>query len=195
VGDGGGVVIDDIGEVVGGHTVGRFPEDFIVEGGGIDGDVATDEVVEGDGLVGEDFDADGVGVFMVKEGFGVRIGEGQGVTKAVSRSGIVLEIRVAVSKGLKFGRGIEGEVGESVIDELVGEMAVDVFALGLDDRRFVGGDAEPVEGFEDIGLSSGHEAGGVSILNTKQEGTVLLSGEEEVIEGGAKAADVKEAGG
>jgi hypothetical protein len=54
------VVVDDVGEVVGGEAVG-LEQDLVVDVGVVEGDLAAELVAEGGGAFGGYLEADGVG--------------------------------------------------------------------------------------------------------------------------------------
>ena len=81
--------------------------------------------------------------------------------------------------------------------------AIDFGAFGLavgavwaaDVGAFVPGEADPAEGFEDLLLGGGDEAGAVGVFNAEDEFTAALFAEEVVEEADVGGAYVRVAGG
>ena len=185
------MVVHDVGEVVGREFVGPFPEHLVVQGVGIDGDVAADEVVHLHHPVLGHLEADGPVGRLRQQVLHLARGKGEGITQRHARHGIV-------RKGLAFGLGglaasvqflgrVERVVGPAGLYELVGEIPVDGTPLALAVGRvrmlrgrgfhdlavgihaFVGDDAAPAQRFDDVLLRTRDEPVGVGIFDPEDE--------------------------
>ena len=186
------MVVDDVGEVVGGHAVG-LEEHLVVEQAAVHGDVATDEVVDGDVHVFGEFEADHVGLavvdtalhFVGRKGEAVLHGEAGG---AVVLEGFLLSL-VFFALGIESLGTVESIVCPAVAQQLVGILAVEGFAVALavgavvatNVDAFVELDAEPVEGFDNIVLGAGDKACLVGVLDAENHVTAILASEEVVV--------------
>ena len=119
--------------------------------------------------------------------------------------GGVLRAFVFFAHGVELFGGIEGVVGVAFFDELFCVFVVDAegfaFALAVGAvgaalvGAFVGFEAGPLEGVEDVLFGSGDVAALVGVFDAEDEGAAVAAGIEIVIEDGADAAEVKAAGG
>ena len=193
VGDAHKVVVDDVGEVVGGQAV-PLEEDLIVQGGVVHGDVAEDGVVEGDAPALGDFLADDIGFPGVHAGLGLLGAEGAaGVRCAVKVPGILLAL----------GLLTEAVVGEALLHQQPGVPAVGVPPLRLD----IGGHGTAHIGALVVGqaaLGHGavnhirralHQTALVRVLDTQDEGAAAIAGDKPGVKGSAQVAHVHVAGG
>ena len=199
VGDAHGVVVDDVGEVIGGHAVG-LDEDVVVQLGAVHGDVAVEHVVKG-GLarLGHVL-PDDVGDARVELGLDLLGGKVQAVL--VVLPGLAL----GLGRGAALGQlllGAEAVVGLALCDQLLGVGQVHVLALGLDVRAVVAADVRSLVPEEaavaqrvvDDLRCAGHEPLLVRVLDAQDELAVVLLGEEIGIERRAQAAQVQIPGG
>ena len=197
------MVVDDVGQVVGGQVVGALVKHLVVENGGVDGHLAAHQVVDHDVLAGLYLDADHVLVAATDALADFLFAEGQGVGHAHARGGVVLEVGGYGAGGVELLGGVEGYVGAAVVYELRGVFAVDVAAFALAVGRvraavghaLVEADAEPVHGLDDVLFGAGHEAAAVGVFDAQDHLAAEVAGEEVVVESGADAADVERARG
>ena len=211
------MVVDYVGEVVGGQFVGLFPEHLVVEGRGVDLDVPAYKVVHLHDAVLGHLEPYGPVIALLQQPGGLRGVEGQGVAHLPAR-GVVVDEGLAGVLGLRahelqvFG-AVEGVVGIARPDELFRVLAVDAAPLALAVggvgvalrsglhhvsvrvhalvRRY----AAPFQGFNYILLGSGHEAVGVCVLYPEYEIAAMLFGVQIVVERRADSSHVEGAGG
>ena len=192
------VVIDDIGEVVGGQVVGRLVQDLVVENRGVDGYIAADQVVDDHVFTRFDFEPHDILRAFGNESVNLFFRQGQRVAHLQAGRGVVLEIGYIVPFGFQFGRSVECDIGFPGVEQLVDIFAVNLFALRLPIGTvvasvaypFVEANPQPFEGLDDIGFGSRDEPLGVSILDTEDHLSVILFGKQIIIESGANAAYV-----
>ena len=180
------VVIDDVGEVIGGEFVGTLVEHLVVKDRGVDDHVAADDVVNVDLLAGLNLEAHGIDGALLDEAFYLVGGHRERVAHLHAGGGVVLEVGHLFALRVEFLGGIECDVGLAGVEELLHILLVDIAALALAVGTLVATeadalielDAEPLEGLDDVLLGSGHKALGVGILNTKDELSAVLTGKE-----------------
>jgi len=103
--------------------------------------------------------------------------------------------------GFEFFRCVEGVVGVTGGDEALGILRVERLALGLAVRAvgagtggaFIGFETGPFEGVHDIFFGSGHIAALVGVFDAEDKISVMVAGEEIVIQNGTDAAKVEAA--
>ena len=188
MGDAHEVVVDDIGEVVGGQTV-RLHEDLVVQGGVLHRDVAEHHVVEGGGAFPGDLLADDIGHA------GGHLGPG--FLQAQGAAGIVAPVKRA---GVLLGLGLfaEAVVGVAPLHQELGVLAVKAAALGLhigSHRAAQVGTLVPVQaalaqGVVDHVHGALHQAALVGVLDAEQELAAVVPGDEPGVQGGAQVAHV-----
>ncbi len=204
VGDAHEVVVDDVGEVVGGEAVG-LEQDLVVDVEVIEGDVAAQFVAESRGAgrvqgMRGDFEADGEGLAAVGAGLRLLGAEVAGAA-GVFRGLLGGHLRLAL--GFELFRSFEGAVGVAAGEQLVGVLAIDFGAFGLaigaaraaDVGAFIPTEAEPAQGIEDHLLAGVDEAGAVGVLDAQDELAAALGGEDVVEQADVGGADVRVAGG
>lgn len=77
-----------------------------------------------------------------------------------------------------------------------GPLGLAVGAGGAADvGAFVPWQAEPLQRLVDLGLGAGDEAAPIGVFDAQDELASGLAGEQEVVQGGARPADVQSAGG
>ena len=119
----------------------------------------------------------------------------------VTRGELGGELRFA--HGFELFGGFEAAVGGAVFEENLDVLAVDLGAFGLavravgaaDVGAFIPGEAEPVEGVEDLLLGGGDEAGAVGVLDAQDELAAALAGVDEVEQADVGGSNVGVAGG
>ena len=199
VGDLHEVIVDDVGEVVGGEAVGLH-EHLVVDVAVLEGDVAAELVAEGGGggevvTVRRDCEADGEGLS------GGLIGSDLFRAQAAAGSGVAWREfggELLPASLLELFGSAEAAVGGAVFEEDLGVLAVDFGALGLavgsegaaDVGAFVPGEAGPAERVEDHLLGGGDEAGAVGVLDAEDELAVTLAGVDVVEQADVGGADV-----
>ena len=195
------MVVDDVGQMVGGEFVSALVEHLVVEDVAHDAHIATDDVVDVDFLAGLHLEAHDVLLTGLDETLGFFLAEHEGVAHGETGVGVILEVLHFFTLAVEFLGGVEGDVGLTGIEELAHVLLVDIATLALTVGTVVATEAyalvelnaEPLEGFDDIVLSAGHEAIGVGILNAEHHVAAVLAGKEIVVEGGAHTTDMKRA--
>ena len=188
------VIVDHVGEVIGGHAV-AFDEDLVVKHLVLDGDAAEDEVVEGADSLLVDLLANDVGLAVGEVLFHHRFGEV--AAAAVVAGGGALLVAVVL-----FGLVAEAVVGRAAPDQLLGVGEVDRFAFALDVgteiaadvRAFIVRKARLFEGAVNHLDRVFDIAVAVGVLDPQDEFPALRLRQQEGIEGGAEVAHVHEAG-
>ena len=172
------MVVDNIGEMVGGKVVGTFIKHLVVENVGVDGDFAADKVVDMNFAARLNEEADHILRAVVNEAFHLLGGKRERVAHLSAGRGVILEVRNGGACGLEFLGSVESYVGTAVVEKHLDMLAIDVAALALligavgatFAHTLVDADAEPCERFVDIFLGAGHEPAAVG--STKRSWSV-----------------------
>ena len=192
MGDAHQVVVDDVGEVIGGQTV-PLQQHLIVQRAVVHGDVPENGVVEGGGSGGDTL-ADDVGqtclqLFLYLLGRQLPAGIGG----PVKFPGILLRLRLFA----------EAVVGAALFHQQPGVLSVGVPALGLDIgghgaayvRTFVMGQAALGHGAVDDIHSALHLTALVGVLDPQDKRAVVAAGDEPGVQRRPQIAHVHIAGG
>ena len=199
VGDAHQVVVHNICKVVGGHSVG-LDEDLVVHLAVLDLDVAVDHVVKaGHALLG-DLLADDVGLTCGQTLLDLLLGQ---VAAAAVVVGHLTVGALLCVEGFQTLLGAETIICLALGHQLLGillehahALALDVGADGAADvRAFVPQQAGLPQGVVDDIHSALHVAALVGVLNTQDEGAVLVLGHQVGVQRGAQVANVHIAGG
>ena len=193
MGDAHQVVVDHVGEVIGGQAV-PFQQHLVVQGLVLHGDVAENGVVEGGGALVGDALADDVGLAGVHPALGL-LGR-------QAAAGVVGPVKLTAVL-LRLGLLAEAVVGAALFHQQPGVLAVGVPALGLDvgchGAAYVGA---LVVGKAALGHSAVnhvrgafHQAALVGVLNAENEGALVGPGDEPGVQRRAQVAHVHIAGG
>ena len=199
IGDAHEVIVDDVGQVVGGEAV-AFEQDLVVDVGVVEGDVAAQFVAEGGAGLLRDLEPNGVGFAGGELGVDLLGGEIAGMAAVFGR---LFGGHLCFALGFELFGGLEGVVGGAVGEQDLGMPAVDVSALGLavwavratDVGAFIPREADPAQRVKDHLLGGGHEAGAVGVFNAEHEFAAALLGEDVVEQADVGGADVRVAGG
>ena len=193
------MVVDDVGQMVGGEVVGALVEHFVVEHGGVDGHLAAEQVVDGDVATRLYLEAHHVGGARCYQPLHLVGLHGQRVAHASAGRGVILEVGRGLPGRFEFGGSVEGYIGFAGVEQTARVLAVDVAALAL----LVGavGSAlsyalvdlysEPCQGLVDVVLGTGHETLRIGVLDAEYHVAPCLAGEKVVIESRAHASDVE----
>ena len=202
VGDLHQVVVNDIGQVVGGHAV-ALEEHFVVEQTAVHGDIATNKVVDSDVNVVRELEAHHVGLATVNAVLHFVGTEAEAVLHLLTGGAVVLEglllCLVFFTLGVKYFGLVEGVVGPAVGQQLLGILSVEGLAVTLSVGTVGAADmdtlvklyAQPIEGLNDVLLGTWHKARLVGVLNAEDHLAAILAGKKVVVKGGAHAADVE----
>ena len=191
MGDAHEVVVDDVGEVVGGQLIAALVEHLVVEDVAFHRYVAADEVVDGNLLSRLYHEADGVLFAVGNHLLHLLGGDGQGVAHLHTCVGVVLEVLHLVALLLQLFRRVEGIVGLSGVEQLPDVFLVYITALALPVGTTVSTEAdtfiefysEPFEALQNIFLGPRNKTMGVGILNTENKFASMLTGKQIVIKG------------
>ena len=197
------VVVDNVGQVIGGQVVGLLIEHLVVENRRVDGHIATQQVVHHDIAAWLHLEAHHIVLAAVDKRFHLLGGQAQGVAHGHARRGIILEVLDLLAFLLKFLRGVEGDVGLAAVEQLLHIGVIDVAALALPvgavvaalPHALVDAYAQPVEGLVDVVFGTGHKAVAVGILDAQYHGSAMLACKEIVVKRSAHAAYVQRACG
>ena len=186
------MVIDDVGQVVGRHTV-ALEQDLVVQGVGLHFHLAANQVVHDDFAVFRNHETHRVRRAVGHQFFDFFFTHCQAVAQVFARLAIVDE-SLLVGFGLlavlvEFLGGVEGDVGAAFGQEFVAVLLVKVFAVALlvgavfaaHIVAFVELDAAPIQGLHDVFLGSWHEARLVGVLNAENHFSAVLFGKQVVI--------------
>ena len=183
------VVVNDVGQVIGGQVVGALVEHFVVEDGAGDGDVAADEVMDGDVAARLDFEAHHILCALVDEALHLVGRHGERVAHLQACGGVILEVGHLGAPGVEFVGRVKGDVGAARVEQLLDVDAIDVAALALLvgavgatlAHTLVDADAQPVEGLVDVVLGAGHKARAVGVLDAQYHRAAVLASKQVVI--------------
>jgi hypothetical protein len=181
------VIVDHHREHVGGGPVGA-QQDIVVDLGILHRDLALDLVVDCGFALGRDLEADHIGRAF-----------GRFACVAIAPPAVVAHrLLVGALLGAHclefFGRG-EAFVGVSRVEQLVRDLGVAFGAVGLEDRRFVEIEAEPVEPLDDLVDRILRAALAIGILDPQQGATTMVPCVKPVEQRRTRAADMEISGG
>ena len=188
------MVVNDVGEVIGGQAV-ALEQDLIFQVGVVHGDLPIDRVLEGGVSLG-DFLADDVGFPGGDPGVDLRLGEGQAVP-------VVLGVGVAF---VELGQplfGAEAAVGAALLNEQLSVFFIVSHPLGLD---IGAGRAAHVGAFVIVQAAGVHGALDdlhrvlhfpflIGVLDAQDKFPSRMAGDQIGVQGGAQIAHVHIAGG
>ena len=109
------VVINDIGQVVGGQLVGTLVEHLVIADVTLDAHLATDEVIDQDFLSGLHLEAHHVLVAFSHQPFYLFLRKGQRVTHLLAGMAVVLEVLHLLAFLFQFLWRVEGNVCLAVV--------------------------------------------------------------------------------
>ena len=179
------MVINDVCQVIGRQAVRGFKEHFVVKDVRADNYLAANQVVHYDVLIR--FNEEPYYEWLAAERTLFPIRASQRIVHHTARRGIVLEVGYLFAFCLKLLGRIEGYVCQMIIEQILNILPIDIPALALTvgavladlfnlylaglgvtlcAQTFVNLYAQPVQGFQDILLRSGHETCGVGIFYT-----------------------------
>ena len=199
VGDAHQVIVNDVGEVVGGHAV-LLDEDHVIEGVVGEGHVPEHLVMIAGLALGGGILTDDVGHARVQLGLNLLRGQVQAVLVVLEHLAPGLGGGAAL---LQLLLGAEAVVGVAGPNQLLGVGQVEVLALGLDvgaaGAAHIGAlvpvHAAVPQGVVDDLRRALHVALLVGVLNAEDEVAAHLLGEEIPVERRAQSAQVQEARG
>ncbi len=163
-----------------------------------EGQLAAHQVGEGDGLVGHP-EADDRGAVLALVRLDLHGGELAAV--AVVAGGLAGRAGGGAARVELLGAAV-AVVGVAAVQQLLGDVLVDVHALGLAVRgvraadlgALVPGEAEPPQRVEQLVVGLLGVAGRVGVLDAEHERAAVVAGERPVEEGGPHQAHVGVAG-
>ena len=193
------MIIDDVGQVVGGQLVGTLIEHLVVKDVGLHAHLTTDEVVDQYLASRLNLETDNILLTIGNQLVNLLLGQGQRVTHLPTGMGVVLEILDLSTLGLQFLGRVESDVGLIGIQQLLHIFLINVATLTLAIRTFVATeadtlvelDAQPFERLNDILLGTRHKTVGVGVLNTEHQIAAMLLGKQVIIQGGAHSANMQ----
>ena len=193
------MVVNDVGQVVGGQLVGTLVKHLVVQDAAVDGHLATNHVVHHHVFSGLDQEAHHVLMPLGNQAVHLFPGQGERVAHLQARACVVLEVLNFITLGVKLLGRIKGDVGLAGVKQALHVLLIYIAALALaigtvvaaEAHTLVELNAQPAEALEDILLGAGHEAGAVSVFNTENQLTTMLTGEKIIVKGGTHAADMK----
>ena len=199
VGDFHEMVVNDVGQMIGGQLVGTLEEHLVVEYLALDDHLAADEVVHVDFLSRLHQEAHHILLAVLYKLVDLLLRHGERVAHHAAGRGVVLEILYLVALGLQFLGGVEGDVCLAGLEQLVYVFLIDVAALALpvwsvlaaERHTLVELDAKPAERFDDIILGSGNKTIAVGVLDAEHQVAVVLAGEQVIIQGCTHASNVQ----
>ena len=193
VGDAHQVVVDDVGKVVGGHTV-PFYEYLVVQGLVFHGDVPEDGVAEGGDSLLRDALADDIGLSGIHAGLGLLKGQRAAGIRCLFKVSSVLGTISLLTKTV---------IGLSLFHQQTGIPAIGVPPLRLN----IGGhrtahvgalvvvQAAFCQGLVNHIGSALHQAALVGVLNAQDEGAPGVAGDKPGVQRGAQVAHMHVARG
>ena len=198
MGDAHEVVVNDVGEVIGGQSVG-LNEHLIVQVGVVHGHIAIDGVVEG-GVTGGDLLTDDVGFPSGQLGVDLLLAQVAAVAVvfghfALGGSGFPQLFQALL--------GAEAAIGQALFHQQLGVFLIIGHPLGLDIGAngaahvgaFVVVQVAALHGALDDGHSVLYLPLLVGILDAQDEFALVVAGDEVGVEGGAQVAHMHIAGG
>ena len=192
------MVVDNVGQMIGGQLVGTLVEHLVVHDVGFHAHFATNHVVDQHFLAGLNLEAHHVLMTVGNQAVDLVLRQGERVAHHLARLGVVLEVLYLLALLVELLGGVEGNVGLVGIKQLLDILLVDVATLALavgtlvatEGHALVELDAEPAERLDDVLLGAGHEAVAVGVFNTEDEVAAMLTGKEIVVQGRAHTANM-----
>ena len=199
------VIVDHIGQVIGGHSV-TLEKHLVVELVAVELDVTPDQVGLFDHQILRHFKADHMRFAGSQQGRTRTSRQGQRIFESLAGEivvgkGSAVHLCIGAQGIQLFGR-IEGIIGVAGVDQLLCIAGIELlaFALAVGSVRpsfagtLVDFDSAPVERFHDVVLGSRYVAGLVGIFDSQQEIPAVVFGKKIVKKGGAHPSDVKWSG-
>ena len=182
------VVVNDVGQVIGGQLVGTLVDYLVVDDVALHAHLAAYQVVHQHGATRLHLEAHHILVSLADKVLHLLGRHHERVAHHASGAGVVLEVGYLLALGIQLLRGVEGIVGLALTDELVYILLVDGAALTLpvgaifaaEGNALVELDAQPLERLYDILLGPGNETVGVGVLNTEHHAASMLLGKQIV---------------
>jgi len=159
------VIINDVGQMIGGQFVCTLVEHLVIENVALDTHVATDHIVDVYFLSRLYLEAHGVLHAVVDEFLPLLFGQGERVAHLHAGRRVVLEVFHFGALGFQLLRRVEGIVSLAGTDQLVHVFLVDIAALALTVGTMVASKAdtliklyaEPSERLQDVLLGTGNK--------------------------------------
>ncbi len=183
------MVIDNVGQVIGGQVVGALVKHLVVENVALDGHLAAQQVINHHVAARLNLEADHIFLAGVDKALHLLGGHCQRIAHLSARVCVILEIGYFGALCLKFLGSVEGDVGATAVKQHLDMLAVNVAALallvGAERAAFahtlVNLDSEPCEGFIDIILGSGDKTLRVGVLDAQNHRAAVLAGKQIII--------------
>ena len=193
------VVIDYIGQMIGGKLVRALEKHFVVENIGLHHHFSPDHIVYAHLLARVYLEAHGILPALGHQPLHLRGRKRKRIAHLHAGMGIILEVGCLGTFGFQLLGRIKGYIGLVLFQEKVNIFLVDITPLALAVRAMISPegdtlvelDAQPLEGRDNIFLGSRHETRGVSILYAKHEIAPMLAGEQVIIQGRANSSDMQ----
>ena len=125
------VVVDDVRQMVGRQLVGTLVEHLVVADVALDTHLTTDEVVDENFLTSLHLEADDILMAGSNQRVDLFLRKGQRVAHLLARVAVVLEVLYLSTLLFQLLRGIEGNVGLVVVQQLLDIFLIDVATLAL----------------------------------------------------------------
>ena len=198
VGDLHQMVVDDIGQMIGGQLVCTLEEHLIVEDIRLHTNLTTNQVVDQHLLSSLDLETDHILLAVGYQLLHFFFRKCQRVAHLATGVAVILEILDFSTLGFQLLWGIKGNIGLIGIEQLLHIFLIDIATLTLAIGTFVAteGDtlvelnAQPLERLDDIFLGTRHETVRIGVLDTENEVTAMLLGKEVIIQGGTHTTDM-----
>ena len=188
------MIVNDIGQMVGRHTVG-FEKDLVVHVVGVHAHPTADSVLETNLVVARKLDAHNVRLTCCNFRVNLFFWKGQRVLHIAASDIVVLPVRSTsilchLAHSVQLFRGVEGDVCLVVCEQLVYVFTVHWFAFTLAVRAvssvfaansFVRANATPGQSLNDVLLSTRHKSCLIRVFDTQQEIAAVLLGEQVVV--------------
>ena len=192
------MVVDDIGQMIGGQVVGTLVEHLIVDDVALDTHLTTDEVVDEHLLSGLNLEAYDILATLGNESLDLFLRKGQRVAHHGAGLRVVLEVLNLCTLCFQFLWSVESDIGFVGVEQLFHILTVDVTTLALTVGTLVATErdalvelnAEPLERLDDVFLGTRHETVRVGVLNTEHQIAAVLTGKEVIIQGGTHTANM-----
>ena len=189
VGDLHQMVVDDVGEVIGGQFVGTLVEHFVVEDVALDDHVAANHVVDMHLPARFYLETDGILHAVGDEPVYFLLGKRERIAHLRARADVVLEVLDFVALGFQLLGCIESDVCLALVEQPIDILLVDIAAFALpvgavvaaEADAFIKLDAEPTERFYDVFFCSRDKTVGVRVFNSKDKFASMLACKQIVV--------------
>ena len=179
--------------------IGRLVQNFIIQNRRVDHYLSTNNIVYMYIFVRFDLETHYVLSTVGNQFIDLFLRHCKWVTHRITSRSIILEVWNFLSLGLQFFRSIECDISLAVIKQYFYIFLVNITALRLTIRTIISAEthtfiklyAQPFEGFDNVLLRTRNKTVGISIFNTENQISAVLTRKQIIIQGSAHTTDMQ----